>query len=536
MTFSFSINTPSGDLTFTLETGTSLLFVGANGGGKTRLAVKIEDFVGEQAHRVSAHRALNLDPSVPKVSERIARRDLKTGYASEDSNIDFRKGQRWGGRPESQLLNDYNALIQVLFAEQSNTSLESHKNSRAGNGILAQKTKFEQLTEIWELILPHRMLHISGDDIKVSISGADAQYSASDMSDGERAVFYLIGQTLTATENSLLIFDEPELHIHRSIMSRLWDELEAARPDCAMVFISHDLEFVASREGQKFVLKDYSPEAGWSIEEVPEDTGFSEELTTFILGSRKPILFVEGNGNSLDKAVYRACYPNWTIISRGSCQEVIHAVVTMRANENLTRVRCSGIVDADAYDEADRAYLRDRGIEILPVSEIENIFLLEPVARAIAISEGFEGDAVSAKLSPIYDELISYVSKADNQAPVIAQYCRRRVDRILKKIDLSDETDIKKISNFYVEQTSSVNINEIAGSIAQHLADAVAERDIDALLRWYDNKHAMMAIACKIKSTSKSNFEQWIIRTLRNNSAPGISEAISSILPRVAAA
>jgi ABC-type glutathione transport system ATPase component len=66
------------------------------------------------------------------------------------------------------------------------------------------------------------------------------------MSDGERAAFYLIGQTLMAPENSLIIFDEPELHIHRSIMSTLWDELEALRTDCAFVVISHDLEFIAS--------------------------------------------------------------------------------------------------------------------------------------------------------------------------------------------------------------------------------------------------------------------------------------------------
>ena len=99
------------------------------------------------------------------------------------------------------------------------------------------------------------------------------------MSDGERAVFYLIGQTLSAANDSLIIFDEPELHIHRAIMSRLWDELEAARPDCGMVLISHDLEFVASRKGQKFVVTNYTPSAGWTIEQVPEDTGFTEEIT-----------------------------------------------------------------------------------------------------------------------------------------------------------------------------------------------------------------------------------------------------------------
>ena len=253
------------------------------------------------------------------------------------------------------------------------------------------------------------------------------------MSDGERSIFYLIGQTLLAPPDTLIIFDEPELHIRRSIMSRLWDELEAARPDCAIVFISHDLDFAASREGQKYVLRDFDPEQGWTLEKVPEDTGFSEEITTLILGSRTPILFVEGKGGSLDKSIYRACYPAWTVIPRGSCEEVIHAVVTLRANATLTRVTCSGIVDADAYGEEEVVFLKGKGIEILPVSEIENIFLLPEVATAIAIAEGFEGEELTVKIKPLREELKDLASNEGNQADIVARYCRRRIDRNLEE-------------------------------------------------------------------------------------------------------
>jgi ATPase subunit of ABC transporter with duplicated ATPase domains len=212
------------------------------------------------------------------------------------------------------LLNDDDFLLQALFAERANTSLITHRNAREGNAQEVQGTKLDLLVEIWNRILPRRQLHITVDDIQVSARDASDKYPARDMSDGERAIFYLVGQTLVAAENSLIIFDEPELHIHKAIISRLWDELEAARPNCGMILISHDLEFAASREGQKYVLRDYTPDTGWTIEEVPEDTGFSEEITTLILGSRKPILFVEGQGGSLDKAIFRACYPGWTVI------------------------------------------------------------------------------------------------------------------------------------------------------------------------------------------------------------------------------
>ena len=48
----------------------------------------------------------------------------------------------------------------------------------------------------------------------------------------------------------------------------------------------------------------------------------------------------------------------------------------MRCNAALTRVTCSEIVDADDYQPEDKATLKRLGIEILPVSEIENIVLL----------------------------------------------------------------------------------------------------------------------------------------------------------------
>ena len=72
MAFDFSAPTPAGPMAFHVEPGASILFVGANGGGKTRLAVKIEDDLGERAHRISAHRALSLNPSVAKISEEAA--------------------------------------------------------------------------------------------------------------------------------------------------------------------------------------------------------------------------------------------------------------------------------------------------------------------------------------------------------------------------------------------------------------------------------------------------------------------------------
>ncbi len=282
MTFNINVPMFEGQESIQINPGSSVVIVGANGTGKTRLATYIENTLGLNAHRISAHRALSLNPSVPKISENKALLGLRTGNAADNAQVGHRDGSRWGRKGSVHLLNDFDFLVQALFAEQSNKSLETHKKVRSGDTSPAEPTKFETLVDIWDKLLPHRKLHISGDDILVSVTGEEETYSGSEMSDGERAVFYMLGQTLVAAENSLIIFDEPELHVHRSIMAKLWDELESLRPDCAFVFITHDLEFATSRVADKYVIRQYNSRPYWNIEKVPSDSGFDEELTTCI--------------------------------------------------------------------------------------------------------------------------------------------------------------------------------------------------------------------------------------------------------------
>ena len=282
MSFSVAIPTPGGPFAIDVALGSSVIFVGANGGGKTRLAVLLEDALKLSAHRISAHRQLTLNPSVPKIGESHALAGLRVGYATAGEDVNYRGGHRWKSDAAVALLSDYDFLLQALFAEQTNKALITHTRVRAGDRGDADPTKFEQLAEMWERLLPHRKLEITGDDIRVGFPGLVPWYPASAMSDGERAIFYMIGQVLTASANSLLIVDEPELHVHRSIMSKLWDELEAASPDCAFAFITHDLEFAATRVAQKFVLRDYLPTPQWTLEAVPKDAGFSEEIATLL--------------------------------------------------------------------------------------------------------------------------------------------------------------------------------------------------------------------------------------------------------------
>lgn len=537
MTFTIDIPTLNGQEEIKIEAGSSMIFVGANGTGKTRLAAYIEEALGLDAHRISAHRALSLNPTVSKISESKALMGLRVGYEGDGAQIIHRQGSRWSDKGSVHLLNDFDFLVQALFADQANKSLQTHKEVRSGNTSDAKPTKFEILVEIWERLLPHRKLHISGDDIQVSVAGENEYYSGSEMSDGERAVFYMLGQTLVAAEDSLMIFDEPELHVHRSIMANLWDELESVRPDCAFLFITHDLEFASSRIADKYVLRQYNSNnlnPYWIIEKIPNDSGFDEELTTLILGSRKPILFVEGTQDSLDIALYRSCFTDWTIVPKGSCKDVIHSVVTMRENDSLTRITCSGIVDADSHNKDERDHLQRLGIATLPVSEIENLILLPSISRIIVQNEGYTGDEVDTKLNNLASEIFEYLNSDGVIEEAVIKHCKRRIDSLLKKIDFSEADTVAELENIYKQKTDALNIESIAQEATDNIRRAIDNKDLPLLLSNYDKKNKLLSIAAKhFKNCRLKDFKSWIVRVLRNDSVEGLTQSIKEILPDI---
>lgn len=74
-----------------LSKGSTTIIVGANGTGKTRLAVYIEEQLKEKAHRISAHRALKLNPNVNKIPEKSAKTYLSYGQNWDGIDVSNRK-------------------------------------------------------------------------------------------------------------------------------------------------------------------------------------------------------------------------------------------------------------------------------------------------------------------------------------------------------------------------------------------------------------------------------------------------------------
>ncbi len=537
MAIKTSINIPTsrGAITLELKSGASTVFIGANGAGKTRLGVFIDRALSAahniEVHRIAAHRSLVLNPNIIAPNLEVAEKRLFFGR--DNAEAPQKEVLRWGQKPETALLSDFDHVLAALYAENNDVSVayRPSKITYPKQDTKPPDAKIDKLKYIWESLLPHRKLDVLASNVKTkTVDENSTEYSASDMSDGERVIFYLIGQSLLAKNHTILIFDEPELHINRSILPRLWDEIESARKDCAFIYITHDVEFASSRHAaSKFALRSYQkvPKEAWDIEPVPEEADIPDDVVATIIGSRRSVVFVEGTGGSLDYSLYRRVYNDFTIIPVGSCEQVIHTVASFGSRPELHRVRCAGLIDADGRAEDETARLQERGIYCLPVSEVENLLLLPDVFLAIARELKFDEFAAAAKLSALRTIVFGQASQQINQ--ICLRYTRRRIDAEMKKIGLSG-TDVDTLDSEFKAAASGIDARIIFDRTKADLSTAIFDQNYAKVLLYYDNK-GLLADAAKLLGYQQKALEEFVGRALRSDESTGIHKALVESLP-----
>ena len=398
------------DVTF--EQGKPIVVLGANGAGKTRLSSKIEELNDgkyntwdkEQSlliHRISAQKSLTINESISIFDLDSATKSLFIGNPSmHASKINY----RFSSNPITGLLNDYEQALSLLFAKNNDQLQNAHTLDIAAYKAGTERpapitTVVETATSVWNELLPHRKIDLSGNGVHVEYNGN--RYHGKEMSDGERVMLYMICQVLVLKPNSILIIDEPELHIHKAIVDKLWDKLEELRQDCVFVYITHDLNFALSRNTENVLwIKSYNGTT-WDYEflNIADFSDLPNDLLYEVIGTRQKILFVEGEKNSYDHFLYQEVFRDkgYHVIPCGGCQDVVKFVKSKRAYEKLNAIDVYGIVDRDFRTEAEITALQNDGVFCLDVAEVENLFvvpeLLDLMAEQLGCAEGASQNA-----------------------------------------------------------------------------------------------------------------------------------------------
>lgn len=477
----------------------SLIIIGANGSGKSKLGAWIEQQDYDQVHRIGAQRNLNFNENISLKSYSQAEdfvffgTDDKTQHANKTYRWD------WGKSYTTKLMDDFENVLAALIGlknDENDHFILEYKTAKENNSDLpsAPETVVDKLKAIWAEVLPERELIVEDSKFYALFEkdGNKIKYSANQMSDGERAVLYLAAQVLCVPKNKTLIIDEPEVHLHRSIMNRLWILLEKYRTDCLFIFMTHDTQFAALHSNaEKIWIKEYDGN-NWKLEKI-NSVELPEELLFEILGSRKNILFVEGEINSYDTKLYSEIFNDFYVVACGSCTQVISRTKAFRHSESLHSCEVYGIIDRDYRSENEiKSYEMD-GIYTLKVAEVENLFIVEELIRFMAERMAKEADKV-------FDKIKEYVIKTRFRCQIQKQICQSVVARIkymLNCLEISNKNndEAKETLNTAL---ASINYDAIRQEQEKLFQAALDLSDYSKVIKIFNEKNIAKSIGVYI--------------------------------------
>lgn len=504
----------------TIEITQSLLFIGANGSGKTRLGtwIEIESSQRELVHRISAQKSLSMPDTTTPVSIDLAEKNLLFGNPEWTYH---NKINKWNSKPATSFLSDYEKLMVYLFSDETEANANFKIAYKASTErIEPPVTKIDLVKNVWEKILPHRELVVSSLRVQTRIKdNVDKIYNSSEMSDGERVIFYLIGQCLAAPKNGIIVIDEPELHLHKSVQAPLWAEVEKLRSDCLFVYLTHDVDFAAAQQSaDRIWLKSFDG-TSWEWEVIKSDENLPDELLLEVLGSRKPVIFVEGSNGSYDVSLYREILPEYLVIPRGSCSQVILSVKAFKENLQLHHLNVFGIIDRDRRVPNEITALEADLIFVLTVAEVENLFCTEELIKIA--SQQLLRDPIN-DFQTISERIFKrLVSELDTQ---VSLHVASEIKFQLSKFDqnIKGESELSSALNTL---TSSIDVKQLYSDTLSTFNGVISTNNYEQLLNLYNRKSLIIDVS-SVLGLKKSEFPDLILRLARGDSREKIRTAL----------
>lgn len=360
-----------------------IVVLGANGSGKTRLAVQMAN--SGAAEFIPALRNIAIPDQIPNWTLQTATNELQ-------NRTNQRRSSYW------EMVPDIDALFGKLWSSHAVEAMRVYDEVLRGQQPhQLPETVLTKTKELWRIVFPGRSIAFTDFTARVTNDylGA-ATYTAKHMSDGERTGLYLAGRVFDSN-HPVVIVDEPETHFHSRLAVRFWDALESLSPSKRFVYVTHDLNFALSRRDASIVLvrPNQVPELI-----VPGTLLPSDDIAS-ILGAASfsvyatRLIFCEGREEkSLDQELLRAWFNDreTALIPVGGCESVKRCTAAFQTTSVVSGFSASGIVDRDHWPDDLLSGLAN--VHALPVHEIESLYVLKSVYTAIALHTGHKAEVV----------------------------------------------------------------------------------------------------------------------------------------------
>lgn len=460
--------------------------VGANGCGKTTLAntlqksLNVKDGIVIPAQKLLIIPTFSSTPNYAATAEtynqyqRTILDDKQTFNASKEDDIPWGTARQYG--------SEFKKVLATLYSERMAKRNKFCDAYERGEELTRQQLQsaLDVVINIWNFLIEHRTLQCDdSNNLVLTGDGVNGSYPAFQMSDGERIILYLVGRVLLAPERALIIIDEPEMYLHKTIVDKLWNKLEGERRDCVFLYLTHDLQFAASRDAKKCWIRSFEYPSKWNIEEI-QDNVIPEELLLKLLGSRKKILFCEGKRNSLDSKIFELLFEDYTITPVETCKDVINFTKAFNKIPN-TVAKAYGIIDRDFHSEDQLEKLKQQNVFSYGVAEIENLFLLPDVIAGFAKYKNEECD-----IEDIETRILNKFEQ-DKQTQ-ISQYVSSAINAYFKASHISVGNKKEDVEQNFQNFMSGVDINKLFNERESYINEVIANKKYEKAIMLYNNK------------------------------------------------
>lgn len=487
-----------------------ITIVGGSGTGKTRFMRELMRSFGSRAYALSA---------------------LGTVSTEVGGSIESLYNERIADVMAQKPTTDLDRLAALLLSDEFKYLLSVKSESLIEDTTPYFKpTKLDALVRIWQDIFPDNTVKRRSGKLLFATPGGSDLISASKLSSSEKTVLYYIAAVLYAPRDGVVFVDSPALFLHPSMLHVVWNAVEGLRPDCTFVYNTSDVEFMNSRTENVLIwVRSQDTGAGaWDYEILSPGTA-PEDLTACLLGTRRPVLFIEGDAtHSIDAKLYPLVFPYHSVRPVGSCNKVIEATRSFCDMKQIHRLDSYGIVDRDRRTDQEVSYLRAKNIMVPEVAEIENIFMLESVIRIMAEMRGRQPDKVVNKVRN--SVLKMFESQYREQ---VLLHVRHRMKRMLETRGDARVRTISELEAHLRTLPDIIDVRRHYDKLMNDFHNIVAHRDYYGVLRVFNFKPMLSdsQVAPLLGYRNKEAYISGVLGVLKghNRYAGAMRDAIRSV-------
>ena len=513
--------TDSAPLDITLEDNSRLFIVGPNGSGKSALIQHAVTSMGSQnIRRISAHRQTWLQSGAIDMTPQ-SRRQFGTQHTSRQARGD----SRWSDQDAQSQLS---SVLFDLVAKDNEQARRIAAQGRAKNYLEIERIVhcepgvFDEINNLIALAgLAIAIENSEGEELLARRIASKETYSIAQMSDGERNAVILAANVLTVNAGTLLIIDEPERHLHRSIIEPFLTALFAQRPDCPFLVATHEINLpLANPEASVLMIRSCQWSGTnantWDAKLIDSDANLPEDIKRAILGSRNRILFVEGKQESLDVRLYRALFPNASIIPVGGCDDVVKTVDGLRNSEDHHDVQAFGLIDGDNRNPEDHPKLVERGIYPLNSYSVESLYYCMAALNAVAHRQA---ESLGKNADEMADIANNAAIEALRQDGIAERMAARRSELKVRQAIQSQMPDWKSIQN-QESFTMTLTIGEWFAEELSRFKNLLADNDLENIIARYPVRESnvldKITAALELKNTKA--YQDTLLARVRTDS------------------